>query len=127
MPAVSAASLSSWQLYVCGAAGLISTWLLQNAYQAGTLAAAQPGITLADPVVATLWGTKAFGEQVRHGWILLLAALPLAAMTVGVLALSRSRAWQLNEDRRRVTREPSHRSRAPLRQSWAAGRARAAA
>ena len=107
--------LSSWQLYACGAAGLISTWLLQNAYHAGTLAAAQPGITLADPVVATLWGTVAFGEQVRHGWILLLAALPLAAMTVGVLALSRSPAWQLNEDRPRVSHELSHRSRAPLR------------
>jgi hypothetical protein len=107
--------LSSWQLYSCGGAGLISTWLLQNAYHAGTLAAAQPGITLPDPVVATLWGTVAFGEQVRHGWILLLAALPLAAMTIGVLALSRSPAWQLNEDRPRVSHEQSHRSRAPLR------------
>jgi drug/metabolite transporter (DMT)-like permease len=99
--------LSSWQLYACGAAGLISTWLLQNAYHAGTLAAAQPGITLADPVVATLWGTVAFGEQVRQGWILLLAVLPLAAMTVGVLALSRSRAWQLSEERPQVSQEPS--------------------
>src|SRR5258708_4715427 len=107
--------LTSWQLYACGAAGLISTWLLQNAYHAGTLAAAQPGITLADPVVATLWGTVAFGEQVRHGWILLPAALPLVAMTAGVLALSRSRAWQLNEDRLKVSHEPSHRSQAPLR------------
>jgi len=101
------AVLSSWQLYACGAAGLISTWLLQNAYHAGTLAAAQPGITLADPVVATLWGTVAFGEEVRHGWILLLAVLPLAAMTVGVLALSRSRAWQLNAERPQVSHEPS--------------------
>jgi drug/metabolite transporter (DMT)-like permease len=107
--------LSSWPLYAAGAAGLISTWLLQNAYHAGTLAAAQPGVTLADPVIATLWGTVAFGEQVRTGWILLLAALPLAAMTVGVLALSRSRAWQLNEDRPQVHHEPSHRSRAQLR------------
>ncbi len=85
--------LSSWQLYACGAAGLTSTWLLQNAYHAGTLAAAQPGITLTDPVVATLWGAAAFGEHVRHGWILLLAVIPLAVMTAGVLALSRSRAW----------------------------------
>ena len=89
--------LSSWQLYAAGAAGIVSTWLLQNAYHAGTLAAAQPGITLADPVIATLWGTVAFGEQVTRGWILLLAALPLAAMTAGVLALSRSQAWELTE------------------------------
>src|SRR5215470_5731188 len=107
--------VSSWQLYAAGAAGLISTWLLQNAYHAGTLAAAQPGITLADPVIGTLWGTMAFGDQVTHGWILLLAALPLAAITAGVLALSRSRAWQLNEERPRVRHEVSHRSQAQLR------------
>ena len=86
--------LSSWQLYACGAAGLASTWLLQNAYHAGTLAAAQPGITLTDPIVATLWGAAAFGEQVRHGWILLLAIVPLAALAAGVVAMSRSRAWR---------------------------------
>jgi hypothetical protein len=91
--------LSSWQLYACGAAGLTSTWLLQNAYHAGTLAAAQPGITLTDPVVATLWGAAAFGEHVRHGWILLLAVIPLAAMTAGVLALSRSPAWWTDAER----------------------------
>ena len=91
--------LSSWQLYACGAAGLTSTWLLQNAYHAGTLAAAQPGITLTDPVVATLWGAAAFGEHVRQGWILLLAVLPLATMTAGVLALSRSRAWRSDAER----------------------------
>ena len=91
-------ALSSWQLYACGAAGLTSTWLLQNAYHAGTLAAAQPGITLADPIVATLWGAAAFGEHVRQGWILLFAVIPLAAMTAGVLALSRSRAWRTDAE-----------------------------
>ncbi|HEX6931158.1 MAG TPA: DMT family transporter [Streptosporangiaceae bacterium] len=106
--------LSSWQLYACGATGLVSTWLLQNAYHAGTLAAAQPGITLIDPVIATVWGAVAFGEHVRQGWILVLAVLPLAALTAGVLALSRSPSWQRNEERPRVRREPSHRSRASL-------------
>ena len=90
--------LSSWQLYACGTAGLASTWLLQNAYHAGTLAAAQPGITLADPVVATLWGAAAFGEQVRQGWVLLLAVMPLVAMTAGVLAMSRSAAWRTGRE-----------------------------
>src|SRR5262249_40919174 len=107
--------LSSWQLYACGVAGLCSTWLLQNAYHSGTLAAAQPGITLLDPVVATCWGAVAFGEHVRHGWVLLAAPLPLAAMTFGVIALSRSHAWQRNEDRPGFRPEPIGRSRAPLR------------
>ncbi len=107
--------LSSWQLYACGATGLVSTWLLQNAYHAGTLAAAQPGITLIDPVIATVWGAVAFGEHVRQGWILLLAVLPLAVLTAGVLALSRSPSWQRNEEQPRIRQEPSHRSRASLR------------
>ena len=94
--------LSSWQLYACGAAGLASTWLLQNAYHAGTLAAAQPGITLVDPLIATLWGALAFGEHVRHGWILALALVPLAVLTGGVLALSHSPAWHRNEERPRA-------------------------
>jgi hypothetical protein len=104
--------LTSWQLYACGAAGLTSTWLLQNAYHAGTLAAAQPGVTLADPVLATLWGTVAFGEPVRHGEILVLTALPLAAITAGVLVLSRSRAWRLNKDRPPLRPRPTQTSRA---------------
>jgi drug/metabolite transporter (DMT)-like permease len=97
--------LSSWQLYACGATGLVSTWLLQNAYHAGTLAAAQPGITLIDPVIATVWGAVAFGEYVRQGWILLLAVLPLAVLTAGVLALSRSPAWHRNEEQPRIRQQ----------------------
>ncbi len=107
--------LSSWQLYACATAGLVSTWLLQNAYHAGTLAAAQPGITLVDPVVATLWGAVAFDEHVRHGWILLLAVLPVAVLTAAVLALSRSPSWQRNEEQPRIRQEPAQRSRASLR------------
>ena len=41
--------------------------LLENAYHAGPLAAAQPGITLADPLVATTWGGFVFGEHVPTG------------------------------------------------------------
>ncbi len=107
--------LSSWQLYACVATGLVSTWLLQNAYHAGTLAAAQPGITLVDPIVATVWGAVAFGEHVRDDWILLLAVLPLALLAAGVFALSRSASWQRNEERPRTWPPASQRSRASLR------------
>jgi len=107
--------LSSWQLYACVAAGLVSTWLLQNAYHAGTLAAAQPGITLVDPIVATVWGAVAFGEHVREDWILLLAVLPLALLAAGVLALSRSASWHRNEERPRTWPPASQWSRASLR------------
>lgn len=85
-----AAVMSSWQLYTCAVAGIASWWLLENAYHAGPLAAAQPGITLADPLVATTWGVFIFGENVRTGPVLFLLALPAAALTAGAVALIRS-------------------------------------
>ena len=88
------AALASWQLYAAGAAGITATWLVQNAYHAGRLAAAQPGITLADPAISTAWGIVVFGEQVRGGLFLLLTVIPLAVLTGSVFLLSRSPALQ---------------------------------
>lgn len=88
------AVLASWQLYAGAAAGLLGTWLLENAYHAGRLAAAQPGITLMDPLVATLWGVLAFGEHVRRGPVLAVAVLPLLLLAGGVFLLSRSPVLQ---------------------------------
>ena len=39
-----------------GTGQLAAVQLLENAYHAGPLSAAQPGITLADPLAATTWG-----------------------------------------------------------------------
>lgn len=86
--------LAAWQLYAGAVAGLVGTWLLENAYHAGRLAAAQPGITLVDPLVATLWGVLAFGEHVRGGPVLAVAAAPLAVLAAGVFLLSRSPVLQ---------------------------------
>jgi hypothetical protein len=84
------AVISSWQLYAAGAAGIVSFWLLENAYHAGPLAAAQPGITLADPLVATTWGVFVFSEPIRTGPVLVLVVLPAAALIAGAVALIRS-------------------------------------
>lgn len=81
---------ASWQLYATIIAGIASTWLLQNAYHAGRLADAQPGITLLDPIAATIWGVLAFGEQVNGGLLAGLATLPFLALAGGAVALSRS-------------------------------------
>jgi hypothetical protein len=48
---------------------------VQAALNAGALVAAQPGITLLDPLVAVLWGTVVVHEQTRTGPILLIAGL----------------------------------------------------
>jgi hypothetical protein len=84
------AVISSWQLYAAAAAGILSFWLLENAYHAGPLAAAQPGITLADPLVATTWGVFVFAEPIRTGPVLVLLVLPAVALIAGAVALIRS-------------------------------------
>jgi drug/metabolite transporter (DMT)-like permease len=85
------AVFTSWQLYACVGAGVTSVFLLENAYQAGPLTASQPGVTLVDPVVSTLWGVVVMGETVNHGTLLELTALPALALAAGVFMLSRSR------------------------------------
>lgn len=100
--------LGSWQLYATVTAGVTSAFLLQNAYQAGPLTASQPGITLVDPIVSTLWGVVVFGEQVNHGTLLALTPLPLIAVGGAVLALSHSpvlHLTQTGQDRTRAGRK----------------------
>jgi drug/metabolite transporter (DMT)-like permease len=61
---------TTWQTYGMIVTGLLGVFLLQNAVQAGPLVAAQPGFTLADPLVAMAWGILGFGEHVRVGaWL----------------------------------------------------------
>jgi drug/metabolite transporter (DMT)-like permease len=77
--------LTSWEVYAMVAAGAASLFLWQNALQAGTLVAAQPAITLSDPILATVIGVMVFDERVRlGGWLALelVGALIIAAASV---------------------------------------------
>jgi len=51
---------------------------------------AQPGITIADPVVSVLWGVLGYGEAVRTGGYLLLALLGAGMVVAGAYGLSHS-------------------------------------
>jgi drug/metabolite transporter (DMT)-like permease len=82
--------LTSWQFYATIVTGVIAAFLLENAYQAGPLTASQPGITLVDPLVSTIWGIVVFGETTSHGLLLHLTVLPAIAVAAGVAVLSRS-------------------------------------
>ncbi len=84
------AILTTWQTYAMVATGLAAMYLLQNALQAGTLVAVQPGLTLADPVVSILWGVLVFHEQVRGGTWLLAASLGFVLIGIGTMSLSHS-------------------------------------
>ena len=84
------ALLSSWQLYGMIAAGIAAMFLVQSALNAGRLVAAQPGLTLTDPIVSILWGVLVFREQVRTGWFLVLTLVGGLVMVGAVLVLGRS-------------------------------------
>ncbi len=81
---------TSWEIYGMVAAGLLGMFLLQSALNAGSLVAAQPGMTLADPVVSVLWGLFAFDEQVRGGWFIVPEVISGVIMAAAVIALARS-------------------------------------
>lgn len=84
------AVFSTWETYAMVAAGGAAMFLLQSALNAGPLVAAQPGLTGANPLLAILWGVLVFGEHVRSGLWLLMAAGCAAAIGWGVYRLSRS-------------------------------------
>ena len=85
-----AAVFETWSTYAMVLSGLVAMFLMQNALQAGRLIAAQPGITLADPGVAILWGVLAFGERIRGGAYTAGAVLSGLALAAGVMVLSNS-------------------------------------
>jgi drug/metabolite transporter (DMT)-like permease len=84
------ALLASWQLFAMVAAGILGMFLLQSALNAGRLVAAQPALTLTDPIVSVLWGVLVFHEQVRTGWFLVLTVAGGLVMAGAVLVLARS-------------------------------------
>lgn len=80
----------TWQTYAMVVAGALAMFLLQSALSSGTLVAAQPGFTGADPIVSILWGVLAFGEHVRGGWHVALVVVSVGIAAWGVFLLSRS-------------------------------------
>jgi hypothetical protein len=84
------ALLVSWQLYGMIATGVLGMFLLQSAMNAGRLIAAQPGLTLTDPVVSILWGTLVFHEAVRGGWFILPTVVSGLVVAAAMIALARS-------------------------------------
>jgi drug/metabolite transporter (DMT)-like permease len=82
--------VTTWPLYAAFGAGAAATWLLQNSYHAGRLAAGQPGITLADPLAGMAWGVIVFHERVRGPAFYGVAVVPLLVLAAGVFVLSRS-------------------------------------
>jgi drug/metabolite transporter (DMT)-like permease len=82
---------STWQTYGVAVIGPASFFLLQNALAAGNLVAAQPGLSLTNPLVAVAFGLVVYGEHTRGG--LFLVGAPAGALLIGAgtVLLSRSK------------------------------------
>jgi glucose uptake protein GlcU len=65
-------------------------FLAQSALNAGQLIAAQPGLSLSDPLISVLWGVMVFHEQVRQGWYILGEVSCAGVIVAGVVMLARS-------------------------------------
>ncbi|MEU5538676.1 DMT family transporter [Streptomyces sp. NPDC020362] len=84
------AFLRSWQTYGFAPAGAAAVFLLENALQAGPLAAAQPALTIGDAVISLALGMTLFDERIRTGWWLVPEGGGALLIVVGVLVLSRA-------------------------------------
>ncbi len=81
---------TAWQTWAVVVIGPLSFFLLQNALQAGSLVASQPGMTLANPLVAVTWGLTIFSQHARGGWWLAGTVLGTALIGAGTVVLARS-------------------------------------
>ncbi len=82
---------SNWSPYVLLLSGAAAMFLASNAFQAGSLAASQPGLTLVDPLVASLLGVVLFGDRLNlHPAAVVGELLALVAIVGSVVFLSRS-------------------------------------
>ncbi|MEV6026001.1 DMT family transporter [Streptomyces sp. NPDC052036] len=80
--------LTAWQTYGFAVTGVCAILLLENALQAGWLAASQPALTIGDATVSLLLGITLFDERIRTGWWVLPEAVGVALIVWGVVRLS---------------------------------------
>ncbi|MFS4108394.1 DMT family transporter [Streptomyces sp. PD-S100-1] len=84
-----AAFLTTWQTYGFAVLGVASLLLLENALQAGSLAASQPALTIGDATVSLLLGVLLFEEHIRTGIWLIPELCGAGLILWGVVRLTR--------------------------------------
>ncbi len=81
----------NWSPYALLLSGAVAMYLSSNAFQAGSLAASQPGLTIVDPLVASALGVVLFGERIDvHPWAVVGEVVAIAVIVTSVVALARS-------------------------------------
>lgn len=85
--------LTHWQPYVLVVIGVAGMVVSQSAFQAGTLDASLPTMTVVDPIISILIGAVAFGESLDIGALSTSTeVIALIVMTIGVFLLARTKA-----------------------------------
>ena len=104
---------SRWEPYALLVLGGMGFVLNQQAFQAGSLTASLPTLTVVEPVVAAVIGVMMFHESVPttgvSGWVALV--ISVVAMAAATILLSRSAAsLEALEQRRPEALEPEFRT-----------------
>ncbi|SEG92343.1 hypothetical protein SAMN04489712_13322 [Thermomonospora echinospora] len=86
-------ALTSWQPYAMVATGLFSLMLLQVTLHSGTLVAAQPPLTIIDPVASIILGALLFDEPIRAGPWIALELVGVGLIVYGAIEISRTPAF----------------------------------
>jgi drug/metabolite transporter (DMT)-like permease len=89
-----------WQAYALIIVSFLGLYLVQNAYQAGPLAASMPVMDAVLPTVAIALGVGLFGEPIRTSWWGLAgASAGLVLLIIGIVALDTSAAVRREHQR----------------------------
>ena len=85
------ALLTSWPLYALIVSGLISIYLMVNAYGSGPLAISQPIMEIFEPALAVTIGISIFGETYNTSTTaLLFGSISTVVLVLGVIYLASS-------------------------------------
>lgn len=87
------AVLTTWQTWALVAAGVIGVYLQQRAFQAGSIAAALPAATIAEPLAAAFLGLTVLDERLRtDGFGLVVVIASVAVLCVTTVRLAHAQA-----------------------------------
>ena len=87
------ALFTAWAPYALVGAGATGIWLMQSAFNAGSLQVSLPAISAGEPLVGILLGVVVFGDRIQISpGMLAIQASGLAALVAGVILVGRAPA-----------------------------------